>query len=119
MKGGICHDPHPCMWQALRDGFRTVSAAEELRARNSGARIETGVVVLGDARNVRLGAGTCSRRRRSRPAPSAGPSRWARIRGAPRRDLVAVGREIRLGNSCLVNNYAILYGHGGLIGATT
>ncbi len=104
-------------WQALRDGCRTVSAAEELRARNSGARIETGVVVLGDARNVRLGAGTLLEAGvvldlRQGGAIALGENSVVR-RGAI---LSPWGGEIRLGNSCLVNHYAILYGHGGLIG---
>ena len=101
-------------FRAFREFCRAASALEKLRAQNRGARIEPGVILLGDGGNVRLGAGTTIESGavldlRNGGAIVLGEKAVVR-RGAI---LSPWGGEIRMGNSCLVNHYTILYGHGG------
>ena len=100
--------------EVLREWRRHVRAVEELRARNPGANVATGVVLLGNGRNVSLGPGTLVEAGAVLDLQLGGSidlGGGAQIRrGAV---LAPWGGFIRMGKDCSVNSYSIVYGHGG------
>ncbi len=101
---------------AIGSFFSQAQAVEQLRARNKGATIESGAILLGDCRNVVVGKGSVIESGAILDMRHGGGIHLGANTTIGRGAILSPwGGRIQLGDECGVNHYSIIYGHGGFV----